>query len=251
MPAAARRIESLRASRVTVPLDAVDPGLDVGKKTLHVLNLAEGPNVDFIIELAALLGVRTLAILADQQETGDEYRFNRQNDSQKPERIGVEHRRERYESRIHRNPEQEPECVNYDEIRVSDERRHPLGDSLVNTRFTGDLLFSIWKFPERLVASRVGAENGIGRVFSSALRADYQMLAPMLSLLTIASPLSLSRYDIKHADVRHCKRDHDHSAFERYRQKVRRIRSVGRDEIDPLIKRKAEPGSERSRGNIE
>jgi hypothetical protein len=141
--------------------------------------------------------------------------------------------------------------VNYDEIRVSDERRHPLGDSRVNTRFTSELLFSVWKFSERLAASRVGAENGICRIVSSTPRANYQVRARMLSLVTIDSPLSLSRYDIKHADVRDCKRDHDHAAPERHWQQVRRVRSVSRDEIDPLVERQAEPCSERTRCNIE
>ena len=75
-----------------------------------------------------------------------------------------------------------------DEIRIADEARYPVRDSLVNAGFTSDLFLGVAKFSQRLAARRVGAKDSVSGIVSAALRADYQIRALMLALLTIGSP---------------------------------------------------------------
>ena len=169
-------------------LDAIDARLDICNNVLHALDLSKCANVHLIIELTALFGARALPVLADQQESRDEYRFDRENDSEEPERIGVEHRSQHHDAGIDANPQEKPESVDNDEVRIADERHYTVGDSLVSASLTSDLLFCVTKVPERFVTRRVSAKNGVRRVLSAALRADYQMRARVLALRTIGSP---------------------------------------------------------------
>ena len=63
----------------------------IGQQCFHVLDLAKRPDIHLIVELAALIGVRALTILTDEKKAGNEYCFDRKNDSQKSERIDIEH----------------------------------------------------------------------------------------------------------------------------------------------------------------
>lgn len=169
-------------------LDAVDAHLDVCKNILHALDLPKGANVHLVIQLTALFRVRALPILADQQESRDEYGFDGKNDSQQTKWISIEHRAQHHDAGIDGNPQQKPECVNDDEVRIADECCYPVRNSLVSTRFTSEFLLGVTKFPERFMTRRIGTENGIRRVLAATLRADYQMRARVLALRTMGSP---------------------------------------------------------------
>ena len=162
--------------------------MNVGEQAFHVLYLAKRSDIDLVIELATLVSVSALTILAYQQKSSDENCFDRKNDSKKSERINVEHRRERDESGIHSDPQQEPECVYDDEIGIANEAGYSIRDSLVNARFTSDLLFGVTKFSQRLVARRVRAKDSVGGILAATLRANYQIRALILVLLTMGSP---------------------------------------------------------------
>ena len=74
------------------------------------------------------------------------------------------------------------------EVGIPDEARYPVCDALMNARFTRDLLFRIAELPECLVTLGVRAKNSVSGILPAALRADYQIRALMLALLTIGSP---------------------------------------------------------------